>query len=392
MITYDDYKSHLNRVGRNLGEVRKNRSDDIMNATFTGDVAYRKVYILDPTDGWKYVDARYTRHAIPSMARQQVDYYLQFRPQEHYPVGTYVFIPDDTSYDMNVLEEDPLHGDVSNLWLVVGRDNVSQFVRYMVIKVNWNFKWVYGYGDHKKVYSCWGASRHANSYTSGVWNDFYTTGLDNLTGFYLPNTHHVFGDEGLKKYGLEDTRLITISQRTMITLNEIHPSCYKVTKVLDMNPQGVLILSLKQDEFDPKRDSIPLLLCDYFGDTGNVIIEDDRPSPSGTGEIKRMIINNDGELEPSNDTSALHIGETYYFSTELNNPQWVLMLMNADDLSDSERIAIERLVRMTNVTDNTITLKPGKSMKLYGRHFTLNVRDNDGNNMAYIELEVADET
>lgn len=159
-----------------------------------------------------------------------------------------------------------------------------------------------------------------------------------------------------------------------------------------MNPQGVLILSLKQDEFDPKRDSIPLLLCDYFGDTGNVIIEDDRPSPSGTGEIKRMIINNDGELEPSNDTSALHIGETYYFSTELNNPQWVLMLMNADDLSDSERIAIERLVRMTNVTDNTITLKPGKSMKLYGKRFALNVRDNDGNNMAYIELEVADET
>lgn len=172
MITASDYTNHLKSRGRNLGEIRKNQSDMIMNATFTGDIGFRRVYILDPKKGWHFEDAKFARHSAPTIIKDQVDSYLQFRPKVHYPVGTFVFIPDDKSYGLDINFEHPFQGDVSNLWLIVGKSDSKQFVRYLVLRINWNLKWVVGYGDKKKVYNCWGIARSANSYTSGVWNDY----------------------------------------------------------------------------------------------------------------------------------------------------------------------------------------------------------------------------
>lgn len=166
MITFDDYKDHLLTKGAHLGEVRKNRADMITNVSFTGDPSYRRVYILDKDEGWKFTDARFSKHAATSIQKDAVDSYLQFRPKEHYPVGTYVFIPDDTSYELNINEEDPLCDEAENLWLICGRTDDKQFVHYLVLPCNWKFRWVYGYGDRKRLYSCWGVHRMANSYTS----------------------------------------------------------------------------------------------------------------------------------------------------------------------------------------------------------------------------------
>lgn len=193
MITYNDYMSILSSKGSHLGEVRKNRADMIMNATFTGDIGYRKVYILDKEKGWEFVDAKFTKHAASSIVKDAVDSYLQFRPKVHYPIGTYVFIPDDTSYELTVsplpeeIEEpiidddpvcepdpveevhydingaDPLCDDAKNLWLIVGRTDNRQFVQYLILQCNWKLRWVVGYGDRKDLFSCWCAVRNANS-------------------------------------------------------------------------------------------------------------------------------------------------------------------------------------------------------------------------------------
>lgn len=177
MISIADYTSYLQSKGSHLGEVRKNQSDALMNATFKNDVAYRQVYILDPEDGWKYVDAKFAKHAAASIIKDQVDSYLQFRPKVHFPIGTFVFIPDDMSYELDIDFEHPFQGDVSNLWLIAGRTDSKQFVRYLVLRINWNLKWVVGYGDRKQIYSCWSVARSANSYTSGVWNDYVDSPL-----------------------------------------------------------------------------------------------------------------------------------------------------------------------------------------------------------------------
>ena len=158
MIDLHDYKKFLSLQGQHLGEVRKNESDMIMNATFTGDIAYRKVYILSKEEGWQFVDAKFSKHVAASTSKDAVDSYLQFRPKVHYPVGTYVFIPDDTNYHLTVSPipvedeqekedqvcpkveeeitydingEDPLWDGAKNLWLIVGRTDSKQFVRYL---------------------------------------------------------------------------------------------------------------------------------------------------------------------------------------------------------------------------------------------------------------------
>lgn len=192
MITIDDYMTHLRNKGNTVGEIRKTEADMITNATFRGDPACRRVYILDPIRGWHWTEAKLHKHLNQSIASDEVDSYLQFRPKEHYPIGTYVFIPEDESYDMHLNEERPFNGDLSHLWLICERSDSRQTVQYLVLQINWNFKWVVGYGDQKKVLNCWGVVRNANSYTSGVWNDFRVTALDSITSAFLPNTYYVY--------------------------------------------------------------------------------------------------------------------------------------------------------------------------------------------------------
>ena len=118
------YKSMLTSRGKNLSQARRNQSDMIMNATFTGDTGYKRVYILDPENGWHYEDAKYSKHATVSILKDAVDYYLQFRPKVHYPIGVYVFIPDDMNDEIGFEEyepEDPFKDegfDMNKLWMM----------------------------------------------------------------------------------------------------------------------------------------------------------------------------------------------------------------------------------------------------------------------------------
>ena len=161
------YQEVLKSRGNNLAQARRIQSDENINATFTSDPAYKRVYILTK-NGWKFEDAKYQFHSTPSISKDPVDYYLQFRPKVHYPIGSYVFIPDDTNFEINLTEaelKEPFslpEEKITQLWFLVGRDESLAYVRYNALKCNWNFKWLY----KGQIYSCWGANRSANSYTS----------------------------------------------------------------------------------------------------------------------------------------------------------------------------------------------------------------------------------
>ena len=87
----------------------------------------------------------------------------------HYPVGTYVFIPDDDSPDIGFYDyqpDDPFQDpnfNVNKLWMIVGRDDATQFIRYNIIRCNWNFRWVYKVHGEMKILHVWGSVRNANS-------------------------------------------------------------------------------------------------------------------------------------------------------------------------------------------------------------------------------------
>lgn len=400
MITAEMYKSYLASEGNTLSQIKRNESDIVINQTFTADAAYKKVYILTQ-NGWKFEDAKYQIHTTPSILKDAVDYYLQFRPKIHYPIGSYVFIPDDNDFDINLSGSEldnpfTLPDDrITQLWFIVGRDDALSYVRYNVLKCNWNFKWLYKHN----LYSCWGANRSASSYTSGKWTDEYSSALDNLTSAWIPDTYYTYGNN-IYELGLSDTRTIMHEQRFMLTNNILDPKVYQVTKVVDLNPSGIIKLSIKQDELNEKRDNIKLKICDYYNDSGesNVsFVKDDFMPVVENPEIKWMQLNSEGELdEVLNDIlKYLHIGQSSYFECIPSNVEshlnWNIEFVNVENHYSSEECShFEGLIKITALKNGVISVKPGRTKKLIGKHYLLSVEDRYGFIRSSIELEVGE--
>lgn len=394
------YKSYLASEGNTLSQVKRNESDIVINQTFTADAAYKKVYILTQ-NGWKFEDAKYQIHTTPSILKDAVDYYLQFRPKIHYPIGSYVFIPDDTDFDINLSGselDNPFSlpdNRITQLWFIVGRDDALSYVRYNVLKCNWNFKWLYKHN----LYSCWGANRSASSYTSGKWTDEYSSALDNLTSAWIPDTYYTYGNN-IYELGLSDTRTIMHEQRFMLTNNILDPKVYQVTKVVDLNPSGIIKLSIKQDELNEKRDNIKLKICDYYNDSGesNVsFVKDDSMPVVENPEIKWMQLNSEGELDEVLDDilKYLHIGQSSYFECIPSNVEshlnWNIEFVNVENHYSSEECShFEGLIKITALKNGVISVKPGRTKKLIGKHYLLSAEDRYGFIRSSIELEVGE--
>lgn len=394
------YKSYLASEGNTLSQIKRNESDIVINQTFTADAAYKKVYILTQ-NGWKFEDAKYQIHTTPSILKDAVDYYLQFRPKIHYPIGSYVFIPDDNDFDINLSGSEldnpfTLPDDrITQLWFIVGRDDALSYVRYNVLKCNWNFKWLYKHN----LYSCWGANRSASSYTSGKWTDEYSSALDNLTSAWIPDTYYTYGNN-IYELGLSDTRTIMHEQRFMLTNNILDPKVYQVTKVVDLNPSGIIKLSIKQDELNEKRDNIKLKICDYYNDSGesNVsFVKDDSMPVVENPEIKWMQLNSEGELDEVLDDilKYLHIGQSSYFECIPSNVEshlnWNIEFVNVENHYSSEECShFEGLIKITVLKNGVISVKPGRTKKLIGKHYLLSAEDRYGFIRSSIELEVGE--
>ena len=388
------YKKYLSSRGNNLAQVKRIQSDQIMNNTFTADPTYKKVYILT-RDGWKWEDAKYQFHTAPSVAKDAVDYYLQFRPKVHYPVGSYVIVPDDTDFDINLSNEEkrnPFTQPTENRtqwWLIVGRDESNAYVRYMILKCDWNFKWVY----KGKLMSCWACSKSANSYTSGVWRDEYSMSTDNLTSSWLPDTHFVYGDK-LEELGMCDTRTIMHLQRFFFSNNDLDPKIYQVTKITDLNPQGIIKLSIKQDELNEKRDNIELHVCDYYSNEGDIRIDapENLVADDGkTSSIDWFTVDEYGELIKAT-SSKLELGTTYYFGVTFSDdgidPQWRIELVG--DYSDEDKEYYTGLMKLTKFDNIILALKPAKASSLKEKEFDLWVSDINGDYESYIRLGVSE--
>ena len=388
------YKNYLSSRGNNLAQVKRNQSDIVINNTFTLDPTYKKVYILTK-DGWKWEDAKYQFHTAPSISKDAVDYYLQFRPKVHYPVGSYIIVPDDTSPNINLEGSEignPFTQPIekrTQWWLIVGRDEANAYVRYMILKCDWDFRWIY----KGKLMSCWACSKSANSYTSGVWRDDYSMSSDNLTSSWIPDTHFVYGDK-LEELGMCDTRTITHLQRFFFSNNDLDPKIYQITKITDLNPQGIIKLSIKQDELNEKRDNIELRICDYYTDEGDILI--DKPivnivDNTKTSVIKWMNVDENGELTEGTE-STLQIGQSYYFEVKFSDinidPQWRIDIVG--DYSEKDREKYIGYMKLTKFDSSALALKPAKASSLKGKKFILSVSDVNGEYNSSIEVEVSE--
>lgn len=399
MISFTDYKQMLSSQGSNLGDVKRNQSNMIMNATFTRDSSYKRVYILTQ-NGWKFEDAKYQLHSAQSILKDAVDYYLQFRPKVHYPIGSYVIIPDDTGPDINLTDvelQDPFLQPVkqrTQWWCIVGRTQANDFVRYCVLQCNREFKWVWD----GKIQKCFGMMRDANSYTSGIWLADYTATLDDLTNAWMPDLYQTYGDN-LEDLGLDDNRTIFHGQRFILSNNIFDPRTYEVTKIKDLVPQGIIKLSLKQDEFNEKRDSVEYGVCDYYNNMGDIQIDPKVENIVFTKlfeDIQEYILNAQEELElkPTDGSFYLNKGKTSYYKVKVVVPDttvnWELSFINSENLPKDKVTYYENLIKLDKVGHDTLALRPGKANSLIGKQFKLTAHDPDGICSSQIVVEVSE--
>lgn len=397
-----DYELYLKRHGRNLAEVKKNQSDVIINKTFTRDPNYKRVYILTP-EGWKYEDAKYQTHSTPSIIKDAVDYYLQFRPKVHYPVGTYVIIPDDTDFDINLTKEqmdNPFSQPVpqrTQWWFIVGRDDARSYVRYSILKCNYEFKWLW----KGNIMRCYGAVRGANSYTSGKWVSEISAALDNVINAWMPDVMYTYGGEAMRELGLDNNQTITYDMRFMITYSDYEPKCYQVTKANDVVPRGLIKFTLKQDDFNINRDNPQLGICDYYSEEGNILANiepSDNPEDitSMVSSIMRKDLDANGELIDSSSGSYLDKGVNSYFEVHFTNegsdtvvdPEWHITLINDSNYTEDEVKYYVDLLAVTEFDDSIVSIKPRKAGSLSGKKYKLSVSDKNGNYYSSIDLEV----
>lgn len=274
MPSLDTYKKMLLSKGNTIGEVHKTNSDIVMEATWDRDVQSRKCYIYDvfhddqPESNSGYdpsqsklktpIDAKFIMTQYQTLVKDIIDYHLQFRPSQkvsdfnesdelyyyerdftkrfsaEFPVGLYVDIEDDKK--------------VYHKWLICQKEYSLQFVKYIILPCNYNFRWITFENGKRILNKMWGVSRNQLSYNSGVYrNDRYEK-TENQDKCWLPInsiTSELF-------YTNDDRN----NQRLFISAATNHPIVWRISKVENHAPFGLQKLTVVQDYYNSSTDYI----------------------------------------------------------------------------------------------------------------------------------------
>lgn len=291
---------------KTIGQIHKDTSDFLMEATWDNDIQTKECYIYDykhddsPTlnknivytkDTTKTkISAKFIIASYASMDKSQVAYHLMFKPSEQlvfnegdemyyyetgyrqrysmeFPLGMYVDIPDDKG--------------VYCRWLIVDYEEANQFMKYLILPCDYRFNWIQIINGKKYKKYMWGCIRGQASYTSGEYLDRIFTRLDNVDKFMLPL------NDITETFNYSDE--IGYQQRLVISAKVKNPNTWEVSKLENIKPIGVLQVTVKQTPFDPVRDYIEYdengnitdMWCDWFtADKADPVDVDPPPRPT----------------------------------------------------------------------------------------------------------------
>ena len=312
-----------NNGAKTIGQIYKEQSDFIMEQTFFNDIQSKVCYIYDYAhdnqpelkDHMTYenttktrIDAKFIVSQYGSISKDQVAYHLMFKPSQPLEFNDgdelYYF---ETNYrrKYNIPFPCSLYIDIPNekgiyeKWLIINAEQGNQFIKYNILPINYRFEWVETSGQNRYKRRMWGCDRQQLSYTSGVWLDRYINSLDNVDKAYLPlnditeNINYV--DEN------------STNQRMIISAKTKHPLVWKLTKLENTKPIGLLQLTFSQTSFDQNNDYIEKddngnivgMWADYFSSTEPTDPDTPSPTPSNTY----------GKITAS--TSTIKVGGSY---------------------------------------------------------------------------------
>lgn len=176
-----------NNGAKTIGQIYKEESDWLMEQTWDADVQSKICFIYDYfhdnqpelKDHMTYenttktrIDAKFIIKTYQSMDKDQVEYYLQFKPSQNTEfvdgdelyyfetdyrkrygnddfIGMYIDIPDDKN--------------VYRKWIICKKEIANQFIKFLILPVNYELMWIERNGRERFKRKMWCVLRNQNS-------------------------------------------------------------------------------------------------------------------------------------------------------------------------------------------------------------------------------------
>ena len=273
-----------NNGAKTIGQIYKEQSDWAMEQTWWNDPQSKVAYIYDYfhddqpeiKDHMTYenttktrIDIKFIVKSYQSMDKDQVDYYIQFRPDEKfdftekdelyyyekdfhkkygadYPIGMMIDIPDDRG--------------IYHKWLICRDEPANQFPKFLILPLNYRLYWIEQDGDKRYKRNMWCAIRMQASYTSGSYVDKVFSRPDNQTKLWFSMNSIT------EKFWYSDDN--DKNMRLIVSAPIKEPVTWRITKCENAQPLGIQKLTLYQDRFNEHTDYVNLetgeMYANYF--------------------------------------------------------------------------------------------------------------------------------
>lgn len=261
-----------NNGAKTIGQIYKDQSDFLMEQTFFNDIQSKVCYIYDYfhddqpelKDHMTYenttktrIDAKFIIKTYQSMDKDQVEYYLQFKPSQktEFSEGDELYYF-ETDYRKKYHNDDfigmfidiPDDKGIYRKWIICKKEIANQFVKFLILPVNYQLMWIETKGQEKIKRKMWCILRNQNSYNSGIWRDYNFTSQENQNKLILPLntiTEKIW-------YTNENSK----NMRVLVSAFTDNPVAWIISKVETANNLGLQMLTLYQDFFDQNKDYI----------------------------------------------------------------------------------------------------------------------------------------
>lgn len=258
---------------KTIGEFFKEESDWAIEETWENDIQSKVCYIYDYfhddqphlNSGMTYsnttktkIDAKFIIKSYQSLDKDQVEYYVQFRPSQKvefnmgdslyyfetdyrrkygvldFPIGMYLDLADDNK--------------IYHKWIICEKEIANQFVKYLVVPCDYYLTWIERDGHKRYKRAMWCATRNQSSYTSGSYRDRYFAHPDNQKKIWMPLnsiTEKIWYNDDENK-----------TMRLIVSAKTEKPLVWSITKIENHDPVGIQKLTLYQNFFNPRKDYI----------------------------------------------------------------------------------------------------------------------------------------
>ena len=261
-----------NNGAKTIGQIYKEQSDWAMEQTWDNDIQSKICYIYDfyhddqprLAEGMTYenttktrIDAKFIVKSYQSMDKDQVEYYIQFKPTQktHFSEGDELYYF-ETDYRKKYHNDNfiglfidiPNDENIYEKWMILRTEPANQFPKYLILKCNYELMWIENNGTEKIKRRMGSVLKIQSSYNSGLWTDLRFTSQENQDKVWLPLnpiTEKIW-------YTNESSK----NMRVLVSSFTDNAIAWQISKVENAQPLGVQKLTLYQDFFDQHRDYI----------------------------------------------------------------------------------------------------------------------------------------